>query len=293
MSDDKKTNPTIPAFMSPEAIEAARPMFSPWYMCTCERIHHLSTCPRSKLPDEVLAAFTAGRSLLKHVYFLTPHSVDREALGRELYEHEPSISNNGAQIILWGILPNSIRQGYVARAGAIYAIGYAEAMSTIASFSAHGELPALEPQHTPTEDRFDGEVWRGRVLVDDDWVHVGVEMANGFAQPLFFAYGKWRRTAHEFGYKVMAAWALAQRAAGRSEGEAERAALIEQREAVRALLAAHDDETTTFAAERVMNERDEARGAVLHLTAEVAEAQEAADAMQARAILAEAKERRQ
>ncbi len=53
----------------------------------------------------------------------------------------------------------------------------------------------------------------------------------------------------------------------RAEGEAERAALLEQREIVRTTLAARDDETTTLAATRAMNERDEARDRVFEHSA--------------------------
>jgi len=82
VNDDKKTNPTMPAFMSAEAVEAARPMFSPWYMCTCERIPHLSTCPRSKLPDEVLATLTAEPSLLQRVVAQVLALLPREYPGK-------------------------------------------------------------------------------------------------------------------------------------------------------------------------------------------------------------------
>lgn len=47
-------------------------------------------------------------------------------------------------------------------------------------------LPVLEPQHTPPTDRFDGEVWRGRVKVDDDWAHVAVGTVNGATAPMSF-----------------------------------------------------------------------------------------------------------
>jgi hypothetical protein len=102
-------------------------------------------------------------------------------------------------------------------------------------------LPALEPQHTPTADRFDGEVWRGRVKVDDDWAHVAVRAADGATAPMFYWHGKWRLVAEVFGYEVMAAWALAQRAAGRSEGEAERAALMARANEIPGLTAALDE----------------------------------------------------
>jgi hypothetical protein len=86
-----------------------------------------------------------------------------------------------------------------------------------------GRLPDLEPQHTPPAERTEGEVWRGRVKVDDDWAHVAVVTADGSTSPVFYWHGQWRGVAKRFGNEVMAAWALAQLAAGRSEGEAERA----------------------------------------------------------------------
>jgi hypothetical protein len=78
--------------------------------------------------------------------------------------------------------------------------------------------------------------------------------------PRFFAFNRWRDPAPGFGYKVMAAWARASRAAGRAEGEAERARL-------QALV---DKAYTEVAGEIVASDRDVAT--IARLRTELAEA---------------------
>lgn len=56
-----------------------------------------------------------------------------------------------------------------------------------------------------------GEVWRGTLVENDEEHHVGVAREGDDHWPLFF-WRRWREPAPKFGHRIMAAWALHERA---------------------------------------------------------------------------------
>ena len=128
-------------------------------------------------------------------------------------------------------------------------------------------LPDAEPKHTPTNDRFDGEVWRGRLLVDDESIYVAVALVDGRTVPMFYAYGTWRDPAPGFGYKVLSAWARASDAHGYARGvaagEAERVRLADDHERVCRLV-----RTTERARDEAEDLAEDRAGQIARLTAE-------------------------